>query len=544
MTLKKNEQLDNHIEQLASEEFLIFMLEKWIISSGEHQGERYSIKDRPYMLGIIQDNFPFIDVMKSAQCGISEIEVARAIFIVINARRNVLYTFPAGEQMQQFVDARVRTSIVNNEYLSKYVTGSLNLKKFSLNHNQLYFRGVQKRRQVISVDVSAHFGDEIDEYEDGTINTLSKRMGASKNPYRAYFSTPSYHGVGAALYFYGNESQKERGSDQRFWSLKCEHCGKWNEDLSWETNVRDLNASDNKSTYYQPNVIIICRHCGKGINRLANGCWVPQITENTNYCHGYHVSKLFSPTGDLNQMMLDSKDPIKEQEFYNSDLGLPYEPIGSKLTDANIDSCRGNYQIYFKSELRNTFAGVDIGNKIHGTVYNYDDSGRIKLLTALEMDDWTDMPLFQKDFHISSMVIDANPDKDEAIAFQRMMSNICEVWLAYFSQAMENSSDNFSLDWDTNIVKVHRTLMMMLVSDMIMKKDLLLPIDIRRVRDFYEHLKSPIKALKQNMAGNWIPFYPKTRIPDHFYFSVLYGLVASQCKSKPGVFRVLNTGVY
>lgn len=540
--LTAEEVYEANLENLISNDFLLFMLEIWRISSGEFINEKYSLKDRPYMLEIIKDDFPFQVTMKSAQCGISEVNVARAIYQTIYKKRNILYTMPAGEQMQQFVDARARTAIINNQKLAKYVTGSLNLKKFSLNNNQIYFRGVQKRRQIITVDVSSHFGDEIDEYEEGTLYTLTKRLGASRSPERHYFSTPKFHGDGIGLYYFGSEHQKEKGSDQRVWSIKCEHCGKWNEDLLWDENVIDLNESQSRFSYYEPNTIIICRHpkCRKPLNRLSsNAQWVAKFPSLSDHCHGRHISKLFSPVSNLNQMMLDSKDPLKEQEFYNSDLGLPYEPKGSRLTEVNISKARGSHQIVYSSQERCSI-GVDIGKVLHYVISTVDSNNIIKVISVGEVDDWTELQRLFRNFKIVNAVIDANPDKDEAVKFQKSQGD-GNVWLAYYMQHLEKTAEKMTKDEYDQVVYIHRTLMMMTVSDLIINKHISLPVDIQKVKDFYLHLKSPIKAQKQDLRGDWVTFYPRTKNPDHYYHALLYNIIATMLKPKPAAFRMIRT---
>ncbi len=526
--------LDENVEKLIRENFLIFLLEKWKISSGEFEGREFSFKDRPFLMGLVNDDFPFIVKLKSAQSGQSEIEVARAIWKMITQKGNVIYTFPAAEQMRQFVDARARPAIIKNEYLLSKVDGNLNLNKFAINNNSLYFRGAQKRRQMISVDANSLFADEVDTYEDEkAIDTLNKRLGASTNPYRCYFSTPSYHASGISLYYYGNEASGERGSDQRVWTIRCECCGQFNEDLLWNDNILDLNDKDRKFSHYTPDIIIICRHCKKPLNRLSNGEWVPTITKNSSYCHGYHISKLFHPAADLNVMYLDSKNPLKEQEFYNSDLGLPYEPRGARLTDANLDAARGNHLLaQFSTEP--VFAGVDRGNKIHAIAGKRDENGNFKIINISELDSEEELHDWYKNLNVKVSVLDMNPDKDSALVFQNQHEG---TWLAYFSIHLEKTTQQFNKNWDDKQLGVNRTLMMMYVSDLLCEKSIILPIDVRRAREFYEHMKSPIKAQKDDVHGKPVTFYPKTKNPDHYYFAMLYFLLACQIKMAPGTVR-------
>jgi hypothetical protein len=534
--------VDRSIEQAVIDDFLIFLLEKWRISSGEHKGEKFSLSDRPYLLDIITSKHRNRATMKSAQCGISEEESARAVWKVLPPKKgNVLYTFPAGEQMQQFVDARIREAVMNNDYLADRVTGSLNLKKFSIGHNQIYFRGAQKRRQIISVDVSDAFLDEVDEYEEGVEYTITKRLGAALNPSISRFSTPSFHGIGISLTYYGSEDSSTKGSDQQVWSIKCPHCNQWNKDLEWENNVLDLNDKDIKFSHYTPNTIIVCRKCKKEINRLEidNALWIAKFPSLTEHCEGRHVSKLFAPGTNLNQMMLDSKDPLKEQEFFNSDLGLPYEPKGSRLTDAVIDKARGIHQLTIISRV-STNIGVDIGPKKHVIASVTDDNGRNKIIGIEACDTWDDVGHFFSEFHGRSAVIDLNPEKDEAIDFQKKHDN-CRIRLAYFAQHLERTKEKYIDDTDKGMVGIHRTYMMMLESDLIHSQDIIFPIDLRQVKNFYAHLKSPIKAQKEDLTGNMITYYPKTNQPDHYYFALLYNIVASMMKPRPSIFRIVQT---
>jgi hypothetical protein len=521
--------LEQHIDKLCEEQFYVFLLEKWKISSGEHKGESFGLKDTPYLVDLVKDDHPFIVTKKSAQSRISEIYVAKAIHRLINKKRNGLYTFPAGEQMEQFVDARVRSAIIQNPYLASKVTGTLNLKKISLANRELYFRGVQKRRQIITIDASDWTGDEIDEYGDeGAVYTLTKRLGASKNPTISLFSTPTFHGVGISLLYYGSESQRERGSDQRVWTIKCESCGQFNEDLIWEENIHDLNEGDMKFSFYQPNVITICRYCKKPLDRLStNAEWVAKYPKNSKYCHGYSISKLFNVNANLNTMMLDSKDPMKEQEFNNSDLGRPYEPKGSRLTDDVIDNACGRYPLVFTLQKVRSFSGFDIGVKIHAITSVTEDNINV-IKNIQELDDWNDVPYYLKNMSTYISVFDANPDTKEASEIQKQFDN---VWLAYFIQHMEGKTEKFRLNYDDAYIYINRTLMMSIVSDMIFSKNITFPQDIRRIRDFYEQLKSPIRATKQDVHGNPVTFYPKTKIPDHYYFALLYNLVAAQLKT-------------
>jgi hypothetical protein len=219
-------------------------------------------------------------------------------------------------------------------------------------------------------------------------------------------------------------------------------------------------------------------------------------------------------------------------------MGLPYAVKGSKLTETIIDSCRGIHLLQSRELNQECYAGTDIGTKIHTIISTLDENGLPKILLAKEVNSWDELKYVHKNFNIVAHVIDMNPDKDEAVAFQDENEY---VYLAYFKNALETSSELFESPNDEDIIAVHRTLIMSTCIDMFHKRKLVLPTDIKTIRDFYDHLTSVIKALKQDNNNNWLAYFPKVNKPDHYFFALVYNLIATQVKPRPSIFRMVKT---
>ena len=84
-------------------------------------------------------------------------------------------------------------------------------------------------------------------------------------------------------------------------------------------------------------VTIACPACGTELDRLGPGPWSAQQPGITGR-RGYHVPWYAFPVVSLVELATKAvdPDPTARTEFIRSDLGLPYEPAGSRITDAML----------------------------------------------------------------------------------------------------------------------------------------------------------------------------------------------------------------
>ena len=102
------------------------------------------------------------------------------------------------------------------------------------------------------------------------------------------------------------------------------------------------------------------------------GEWIATHPEKS--VRGYHISQLYSPRLDIEKLINASKKTSEweVQQFYNQNLGIPYEPKGAKITEELLSACKRDYNIPFKEytdkekrNLADNFMGIDVGRILH-----------------------------------------------------------------------------------------------------------------------------------------------------------------------------------
>lgn len=485
--------------------FLLWLLEHWRISSGEYQGQPYTFQRFPFLQAIAEDTFPIQVYQKSAQCGCSELAVARLLWMADVLPGNALYGFPRSSQLKEFVDARIRNAILNNPYLLKKANGAMNLHRIEFNHKQLYFRGSQFRRQMIAVDVSRLFLDEVDEMDEGVVNTMKRRLGAATDPCEFTFSTPTVPGIGI------NKLYAE--SDQRVWHTKCSACGTWSPYL-WE-HVLEETAQ------------VGCQHCRRPLTGQHHH-WVPTHTTNGE-AHGYHISKLFAAPSAIPQMLEDRNDPLKLQELWNSDLGLPFEPQGSKLDITLLRKAWGDYTRIFHTDVP-TVMGIDVGKVLHVVIAQAGHGlQQIKVLNAIETT-WAELPNLMTHYATQLVVIDSLPETEQVAQFQALCPR--KVFAARYPAWPQGDMELHRTNYVKYQIDINRTYAMTMVMQLMKTLAIRLPRDIEMVDHFVPHLLSPIQAHKEDEKGNRLPFFPRTGTPDHYFHALLYTMVAASMQPR------------
>ena len=523
--------------------FAEWLMDNWLISSGEYVGKPYSFVRHNYLWGIANDEHPHIVVQKSAQCGISELEVAHMIWLVDDRLGNALYIFPAGEQMRDFVDGRIKTAITGNEYLESKCHGNFSTRLIhwgaegSPDRRIIYFRGSNKMSQIISVDASRLKVDEVDQCDAVNLSALEKRLGASSAPDQHWFSTPTHPEQGInALYL---------ESDQRKWHIKCEHCNEW-QWLDWEENVVfDYTPVEEDPEEMVRNERVICRKCGEELDRLSPGEWVAAYPKRT--AHGYHISKLFSPFARLKQLCLNSMKPDygSALNFWNQDLGLPFLQSEAKLTREELNECKMDYSLQTKS-IEPAFMGVDVGLQLHVII-----GTDVPMLLPDGTEDFThgyvyigtvpqfeDLDRLVRQFNVESCVIDAQPETRKAIEFAQRHKR--KVRVCYYD-TNPKEKDLWKSGKDGLTINAQRTLAMSHVFAQFSRSRVALPRDAERIPGFYEQMMSPQLVYREDKTtGEKRAAYPKTMKPDHFYHACVYEMLAR--RQTPASVRVHRRG--
>ena len=442
-------------------------------------------------------------------------------------KANVLYVFPAFEQLCDFSHTRVDRAIEDTPYLGDYTTGIDNVKLKQFREQYIYFRGSQKRRQIISVDADILLLDEFDEFEPKNIPVCEKRIGDSKIGIRRYISTPSLPDYGINKWY--------KISSQHEWHIRCDYCG--------SEQIPDFFKNvDMESAQF------ICAHCHQPMDRLKEGRYI--ALNPSADIRGYKVNRLAHGRTDLKELIIASQNLLNVQEFYNSDLGEAYVIKGSRLDREIIDALISDYDMMQSSDVDKVDGagnkvvdangmpvkekmpcsmGVDIGKVLHVVIAETNPVTKIKTyLHMAEYKEWADIyELFHR-FNIYGCVIDSQPELHPALDVYNKFPE--RVYLANYPNKKFNVSDYYhNSPSEEYLINVNRTLSLDYLFNLWRRGMVKLPRDIGRVDKFYEHMESLTKVRKKDEAtGAEYHVYAETgNSGDHYAHACNYELLAS-----------------
>ncbi len=285
---------------------------------------------------IYGDTHPRIVVQKAAQVFVTEYLINSAMFVadtLQGSNGTALYVMPTQAQVNDFSQARVDRAIGESPYLRTRVAppppgraGPLRQRLKKVGDGYIYLSGADPK-QLISIAADAVYLDEYDLMPDDVLPRATQRLAASTLGWLRVASTPRYPEAGIHALFLQ--------SDQRYYFLPCPACGRAQR-LEWEHNVDPRRG------------LVVCRsaRCRAPIDLWATGHWEATAPGNERI-HGYHLSRLYSPLANIPQMVFESQatTPAAMQEFQNSVLGETFVAPGGRLSIADLDACRRDYEI-------------------------------------------------------------------------------------------------------------------------------------------------------------------------------------------------------
>ncbi|MCK9545004.1 MAG: phage terminase large subunit family protein [Novosphingobium sp.] len=490
---------------LWRKDYLCWVKDNWLARGKPLDFDKYK-----YLVDIYKDQHKEIVFQKPAQTGITERMITEAMWIADQKPVNALYFFPTTASIGDMVQERVDQPLNSSDYLrsvnrmSKDSLGKrvdkVGLKKMTLGF--VYFRGSNSYAQITSVPGDVIFVDELDRMTQENVPYFDKRLGNSKLKWKRWCSTPTYPDFGI------NKKYKE--SDQREYFVKCNHCGE-EQTLTFWDNVNKENGD------------VICSSCGKKIIPWElEGEWKPTKPENSEI-HGYYISPLLSP-------MVNVKDLIKQaaassdsdlQQFYNQNLGLPYEPKGDKLNDSLIMNCVGEHRMPAYDDY--AFMGVDVGKVLHYVVRTSNkvlEVGRVKDFLGEE----GSLESLIKKHKIKSLVIDALPETRKVQELINKYKGI--VKMCYYSGGVPKDSTKYwKLDKDT--VTTDRTVALDSMVAEYRDKKIQVPVNIRDDKEFLSHMTSSIRIIKEKENGDKRAEWIETSA-DHLFHASQYAKLAKE----------------
>jgi hypothetical protein len=401
-------------------------------------------------------------IRKAAQMGATEYAVSRALWLAVTKAGRVIYFFPTDHDVADFSRDRFGPAIRASAYLSSLVKDSDTLGYKNIEKGSIFFRGNKSRSGLKSVPADFLVYDEMDELEPAHLELASKRVGHSDYGWELAISTPTFPGSAIDRAF--------EETDQRYWLLRCGHCGK---EWCLEDLFREHHGSpraDRAEICFikgpQGAEELVCMHCGGRLDP-ASGRWVAKEPSRSE--RGYQISKFASAilsehersAGCLTKpaaLLRDWRTTPFPAEFFNSELGLPYLGIDGGLSEQDLlAEVDGRGMVYCGKEC---VMGVDQGNGLHTVIKTPPDERGLVHTLRVHHQEVTDavfshLDHFMAAYNVKVCVIDALPNQHAARAFARRFPG--RVYLAYYGETQKGMVDWGHDTEHTPTAKINRT---------------------------------------------------------------------------------------
>lgn len=548
-----------------------------------HRNRR--IKNRPFTLKnfkpleeLYRDQHPEIVVIKPSQTGVSEWAVNRAFWALRNGAHawkldqdgvNVAYCFPTKTALSDFTKQRINGLRHETQYMADMFKGAgfddLGFKQFGPSY--LLLRGSTSVDATLSFPCDYLCLDEFDRMVPAAVELLEKRLRQSQAKRRVDLSTPSFPGKGIHARYLE--------SDQRIWETRCEGCNKYHH-LDFFLHVR-ADSEDVLGAHYsvfkkwgreriaKARWYVECPGCKSEIDRCGEGRW-RALKPEVESIRGYHIPALAFPAIELWKLATKAAnpDPTVQTEFYRSDLGLPYEPAGSRLTQAMIHRLSSELENGHLPEMlwTRTTMGVDVGAVFNYKITATGADGRRYTLKMGTCGSYDDLSQLMREFHVWLCVIDALPETHGTKTWADQWEG--RVYRAYYPSndnalrgKMWRTADGTEEDPDDkkqastiaarimalkqndrNVVYIERTMAMDAVYTLLAAGGEIWPEEISHDPEIIAQLIEPIRTKILNKRNDEMVVWIHTK-PDHYYHAAVYCHIAE--KLMPNVTLDINS---
>jgi hypothetical protein len=447
-------------------------------------------------------------------------------------KRGVMYLMPSKDKIADFGKSRFNPLIKDNpDTIGCFVrdTDSATIKKIGTGF--LYFRsgrlsqdiggrGDMKSSAALKGDPVDHAVlDEYDEMDMKIVEFIEGRMAKSDIGTMSYLANPT-------LPDYASD-KKFQESDQEYWYIQCQACGKWIcMDLEEYWNEKNLTSTE-KILRRMPDgsVIRICTHCGKQIDPRF-GEWVSARPEEKEII-GFTIGHPSYPWIDLKSLLNSWEHPETDKaNFIRLRLGRPYIEAENRLSIQEVYNCCGDYGIS-DSDSGPCYMGIDQGGAegdlFHIVISKKHATKKGKIIFIGIEKGWSELDGLMKRFNIGRCVIDGLPNQDGARAFAKRFP--LKVYLSYFS---EHQKGDYSWNERDYTVTSYRTDAMDASHREISNQDIIIPQQSKIVETYAKHCHATAKKLEtdEKTGSQRYIYIPKLGGPDHFRLAQCYETMA------------------
>lgn len=517
------------------------------------------IEERPFTLerfeplrAIYEDDHPRIVIIKPAQRGVSEYLVNVASFALDRGAEvwtdgaksglNVGYIFPTKTDLTDFSKERISGLVEETDYLqAMFEDGdAFSAATFKqVGKSYLYLRGGWNARALKSFPADLILLDEYDEMDPKAPALARRRMNASLVRREIDVSTPTLPGVGIhALYLQ---------SDRRVYEQQ-HRCGAW---VTFDF-FRDVRVDGETYAAWQYRsaelirasvVALHCPSCKEPITedeRCAPGRWRAEMPD-VKGIRGYHVPWWPFPVVDLVEYAVTavSQDPSDLTELYRSDLGLPYEASGSRITREMLAALSHALEGGRLPEMTwvDPTMGLDVGSRFHYRVSADGEDGQRYVLAMGSVRTWDEVDGLMATYGIRLCVVDAFPEQHAARAFVDRHPGRAVTATYPTSNALKGvmfTPGEPGKALEDGKVSINRTMAMDAVYAAVAQAAERWPASIHNDPEVIEHMTAPVRVETLDAHGQSKADWVHTK-PDHGFHSSVYDQIALALLPPPGI---------
>lgn len=510
------------------------------------RGEKMDFEHFPHVRELYNNTARELVLMGSVQSFKSEYIVIDH-FACAYIGLSVFFVVPKFEMRNTYVQNRVNRCVENvKEYKKIMGNGffdSMAIKSFGKGVVKYVGSNVLADFKEFPADVMVV--EEVDECNLENIEYAMDRLRASRYQFKRYLGNPRVKGRGIHKFFLR--------SDQREWEVPCTKCGEFSETDWFKTIVEDIVDKDGNVVDYtlrdkewepgcKRDIHMICPLCGGILDRASTkGRWTPKNPSSS--VEGYHLSMMSnminSVAGMWERFSRAINDPGLMQRFFNSDLGLPFDAVGNKVTSTMLDNCVGKdddaYDFIIQPDCGHVkdhshpgpcSMGVDVGSNFDVRISYMHPRGKRQAVYIGKVKGVEELYDLIQLYNVEKCVMDSMPEITLAADFQEAAIEYqCEVWLCRYGK--EGSDRRRTYDLVNRIINADRTEVMDRSFSQLRLKKNILPENYDAVLsgEYSSEMCMPVRKMVEDNNGN--PRFEWSKGKDHQRHADTYDMLAA-----------------